>query len=441
MMNSQWIEIMPPIQDHPLRYGLANELHARPFPSLKAPCRAVFLAIKKSHEAASRDKALDLQHLTRLLDRYGTAHPQPGATHFSDRIGQHVLKWEQHTEFVTYTVFINGLSPRVFDPADFEVFPAEWLETAPGVRITSILIRVCERGDDEEVSQRVDDWFVPESLAVSSVIDDEAIMAGDFRIDPAGHQRFAVFPRPHVGERRVGRIVQRLCEIETYKTMSMLGFSRVRELAPRMSEIDGELSKLMVAMTEGTGPAEDTLKSLLSVSAELEALSAQAAFRLGATGAYEAIVGQRIKVLRESRWHGRQTFAEFMMRRYDPAMRTVKSSERRLESMASRAMRAGDLLRTRVEVERSAQNQQLLEGMNERAEMQLRLQRTVEGLSVVAISYYAVSLVGYLLYPLAEAFDLSQGMLKAIVSLPVVGLVWWMIRRIHHRIASQPAKP
>ncbi|PIL13708.1 hypothetical protein P775_27480 [Puniceibacterium antarcticum] len=428
---------MPPIQDHPLRFQLANELHARPFPALKAPCRAVFLAIKKSHQAASRDKALDLRHLTDLLDRYGTAHPQPGATHFSDRIGQHVLKWEQHTEFVTYTVFLSGLSSRVFDPADFEVFPDEWLAKAPGVRITSALIRVCERDRDDDISAMVDDWFVPESLAVSSVIDDQAVMAGDFRIDPAGHLRFAVFPRPHVGERRIGRIVQRLCEIETYKTMSMLGFSRVRELAPRMSEIDTELSKLMVAMTEGTGPAEDTLKSLLSVSAELEALSAQASFRFGATGAYEAIVGQRIQVLREARWHGRQTFAEFMMRRYDPAMRTVKSSEQRLESMANRAMRAGDLLRTRVEVERSAQNQQLLEGMNERAEMQLRLQRTVEGLSVVAISYYAVSLSSYLLYPLAEVVALSKGLLTALVTLPVVLTVWLMIRRIHHKIEKQ----
>ncbi len=428
---------MPPIQDHPLRYQLANELHARPFPSLRAPCRAVFLAIKKSHQAASRDKALDLRHLTDLLDRYGAAHPQPGATHFSDRIGQHVLKWEQHTEFVTYTVFLNGLTPRVFDPADFEVFPEEWMRDAPGVRITSALIRVCERNDDDQIAELIEDWFVPESIAVSSVIDDDAIMAGDFRIDPAGHQRFAVFPRPHVGERRIGRIVQRLCEIETYKTMSMLGFTRVRELSPRMSEIDSELSKLMVAMTEGTGPAEDTLKSLLSVSAELEALSAQASFRLGATGAYEAIVGQRIQVLREERWRGRQTFAEFMMRRYDPAMRTVKSGERRLESMANRAMRAGDLLRTRVEVERSAQNQQLLEGMNQRAELQLRLQRTVEGLSVVAISYYAVSLASYLVYPLAEAADVSKGLLTAGVTLPVVAAVWLMIRRIRHKVEKE----
>ncbi|ETX15629.1 hypothetical protein OCH239_14395 [Roseivivax halodurans JCM 10272] len=429
---------MPPIQDHPLRYRLANELHARPFPSLQAPCRAVYLAVKKPHQAASRDKSLDLAHLTDLLDRYGSPHPQPGATHFFGRIGQHVLKWEQHTEFVTYTVFLSGLTDRPFDPADFEVFPTEWLDAAPGTRITSALIRVEERPDDEDrIAAMIDDWLVAESIAVSAVIDDEAVIAGDFRIDPAGHMRFAVFPRPNVGDRRVGRIVQRLTEIETYKTMSMLGFTRVREVSPKLGQIDEELSKLMEAMTHGEGSPELTLKSLLATSAELESLSAQTSFRLGATGAYEAIVGQRISVLREQRWQGRQTFAEFMMRRYDPAMRTVKSTERRIGTMSQRAMRTSELLRTRVEVERSAQNQELLESMNRRADMQLRLQKTVEGLSTVAISYYAVSLAAYLLYPAAEALGVSKGLLTAAVTLPVITGVWYMIRRLRQEVEGK----
>ena len=275
---------------------------------------------------------------------------------------------------------------------------------------------------------------MPESVAVSEVIDGDAVIAGDFRIDPAGHQRFAIFVREGIGQRRVGRIVQRLCEIETYKAMSMLGFTRVREISPRLGEIDTELTRLMQIMTDEDGREEATLKALLKVSAQLESLSARMSFRLGATGAYEAIVGQRIEVLREERFQGRQTFSEFMMRRYDPAMRTVKSAERRLESMTNRATRAADLLRTRVEVGRSAQNQQLLESMNKRAELQLQLQKTVEGLSVVAISYYAVSLAGYLLYPVAELLGISKGMMTALVTLPVVVVVWLMIRRIRHHM-------
>lgn len=422
---------MPPIQDHPLRYKLANELHARPFPALVAPCRAVYLAVKTQTDAASRDRDLDIAHLKDLLDRHGTAHPQPGATHFSAQIGQNTLKWESHTEFVTYTVFLPGLGERPFDPADFEVFPEDWLANAPGVRVTSAMIRVERRIDDEEIRQRLEDWMVPESIAVSDVIDHEAVIAGDFRIDTSGHQRFAVFAKSNVGSRRTGRIVQRLCEIETYKAMSMLGFTKVREIGTRMGELDAELTRLMQAMTE-EGHEEATLQALLKASAELENIAAKVSFRLGATEAYEAIVMQRIQVLREQRFQGRQTFSEFMMRRYDPAMRTVKSSARRLDQMTARATRAADLLRTRVEVGRSAQNQKLLESMDRRAELQLQLQHTVEGLSVVAISYYALSLVGYVLYPLAEVIGVSKGTLTALAAIPVVLVVWLMIRRIRN---------
>jgi len=192
--------------------------------------------------------------------------------------------------------------------------------------------------------------------------------------------------------------------------------------------------RLIDDMTGGSQPAEETLKSLLRVSAELESLVAQSSFRFGATAAYEQIVHQRIAVLREERLEGRQTFAEFMMRRYDPAMRTVRATKDRLSAMADRAMRAGELLRTRVDVDRSAQNQALLESMDKRADLQLRLQRTVEGLSVVAISYYAVSLAGYLLYPVAEALGVSKGMVTAAVTLPVIALVWWMVQRIRRKL-------
>ena len=122
------------------------------------------------------------------------------------------------------------------------------------------------------------------------------------------------------------------------------------------------------------------------------------------------------------------------MRRYEPAMRTVNSTQTRLAALSDRAMRAGDLLRTRVDVERSAQNQAVLESMDKRAAMQLRLQHTVEGLSVVAISYYAVSLTSYLIYPLTEATGVSKGMLTAAITLPVVGLVWLMVRRIRRHL-------
>ena len=136
---------MSPLQDHPSRYALANELHARPFPSLRTPCQAAYLAIKQPKDAANRDRAADRAHLLDLLDRYGTSHPAPEDTHFFGQIGRYHLKWESHTEFVTYTVFGDIPEGPAFDANGFNVFPEDWLENAPGARITSCLIRVEER--------------------------------------------------------------------------------------------------------------------------------------------------------------------------------------------------------------------------------------------------------------------------------------------------------
>ena len=419
------------IADHPQRYQLANELHARPFPVMSCPGQVAYIALKPASGAAGRDRAQDRAHLLALLDRHGASHPAPEATHYSGQIGKYFLKWEQHTEFVTYTAFVEGNHDRDFDPAIWEIFPEDWLESGQGARITSAHLRIQEQSkSDADIAASVADWFVPESLTVSHVIDKCAVIAGDFRIAASGHMQFAIFAKPDTGKRRLGRIVQRICEIETYKAMSMLALPRSREISAQLGPIEQALGELNAEMTRDIAQPDETLQRLLHTAAELENIMAQASFRFAATQAYEAIVNQRIEVLREERFGGRQTFAEFMMRRFDPAMRTVKATERRVQSLTDRAIRAGDLLRTRVDVDRSAQNQALLESMDRRADLQLRLQRTVEGLSVVAISYYAVNLVTYVLAPLAEGLQMSKTTLTALIAIPVVAGVWIAVRRI-----------
>ncbi len=426
---------MTPIQDHDLRYPLSNELHARPFPVMSAPGRAAYLAIKPANGNKSRDRDAERAHLIALLDRFGASHPQPGATHYFGQIGKHWLKWESHTEFVTYTIIGEGVAERPFDAGTFGLFPDDWLANAPGVRITSALIRIEGMPSEEDMVQRIDDWFVGESLAVSWCLDRHLVIAGDYRIDSAGHMRFAVFAAPHCGKRRIGRVVQRLCEIETYKTMAMLGFAEAREVSPKLGDTETRLLDLVTGMTSDQIEPSETLHALLGVSAELEKMVAQTSFRFGATAAYENIVNDRIEVLREERFGGRQMFSEFMKRRFDPAMRTVKSTEARMRDVSTRAMRAADLLRTRVDVDRSAQNQALLTSMDRRSDLQLRLQHTVEGLSVVAISYYALNLVLYMLAPAEKLLHIEKYWLYATVTPIVVVAVWFMLARIQKSMA------
>jgi uncharacterized membrane-anchored protein len=422
---------MAGLPDYPGRYALANELHARPFPVIRAPGHALFLAIKQPHGAAGRDRAADRAHLVELLDRFGATHPNPGSTHFFGELGRHHLKWECHTEFVTYTLFVDGLCERPFDPAAFDALPADWLARAPGHLLASVIVRIeTADSDDPALTRRVRDWFEMESVAMSAVADRAALIASDFRIDTTGHGRIAVFPAPGTSPRKLGRIVQRLLEIETYKTMAMLALPLARDLGRRMNTLETRLAELVAGLDAPGAEAEQSLHGLLEISAELEQVLARHSYRFSATEAYAAIVDQRIAVLREERFEGRQSWGEFMTRRFDPAVRTCRAARLRLEALTDRTARAGSLLQARVDVDRQAQNQKLLESMDKRADLQLRLQKTVEGLSVVAISYYAVNLSLFLLGPLEAPLGLDKAVLAALATPPVVLAVWWTVRRI-----------
>ena len=425
---------MAQLIDHPLRHATASELHARPFPNVSAPARAAFFAYTSAQNGSGRNEAADRAHFLRLLDYYDVIYPAETDSHFFGQLGEVWLKWECHTEFVTYTAFVDGLGDRAFDGSEFSIFPADWQAAMPGTILSSTSIRVEEDQDTQSIKDKLEGWFVSESLAASRVLDSAAVIAGDYRMDENGNMRFALFVPPTTGRRRVGRIVQRLNEIEVYKTMSMLGLMRARALSVELNAVDTNLSALVADLADDQVSAEDNLNGLLQLSADLEGHSVAVAYRFSASKAYAAIVAQRIEVLRETQFEGRQTFREFMMRRFDPAMRTVQALDNRLQDLISRAIRTGDLLRTRVDVERQTQNQELLSSMNRRADVQLQLQRTVEGLSVVAISYYATGLSLYVLMPLSDIIGMTKGILTAAVVPLVIGSVYLALRRIRKHI-------
>lgn len=417
----------------PERFALSNELHSRPFPKLTAPCRAIFLALRPvgAHERGhDRDRA----HLTDLIDRHGGSHPPPSAAHYSGQLGRGWLKWESHTEFVTYTVFVPGVSDEPFSGDSLSLLPDDWLASLGGQLVSAAMVRV-ERAasiaEAEEIfDQRLRPHFAAESLSTGFVVDDEALIASDFRLHEDGMARIGVIAIDGIGPRRLGRIVQRVLEVESYKSFALLSLPTARETSAKVTNLDKRLARLTAAAASGGGDPRTTLEELTKLAAEVERLSTDTAFRFGAAGAYEAIVNDRIAVLRERRLRGRQLYSEFMKRRFDPAMRTCRSAERRLMQLSDRVARASTMLSTRVQVAVEAQNQALLASMDQRAATQLRLQQTVEGLSVVAISYYAVSLGAYLLAPMAKMLGFEKVWLTAGLAPLVILAVWLMVRNL-----------
>ena len=236
--------------------------------------------------------------------------------------------------------------------------------------------------------------------------------------------------RSDTGPQRLGRITQRLIEIETYKCMAMLTLPVARKVGGTLAEVDTRLAGIVGGFAEGGETGKERFDELVALSGQIEDISARWESRFSAARAYGAIVNQRTEVLREERLNARQTVGEFMMRRFEPAMRTCESVENRLAATATRASRAAQLLRTRADVAREEQNQEILARMDARAALQLKLQKTVEGLSVVAISYYAVNLASYAFYPVARLVGMDKTMLTAALVLPVLAAVWLIVRRI-----------
>lgn len=431
------------LSHHPQRFALTNELHARPFQPMPAPGRVAHLTFKIPGRSTDRDPAGDRRHLIDLIDRHGGPHPAPDANHYAQDFGRFRLTWERHTEFVSYTLWELGRTADLFSGELVEIFPEDWLADAPGRVVAATEIELLLGTADEVDVKNADGpllrHFNMESLAVAEVLDATGLAIGDFRIDQEGFTRFAVVIQSGAGPRRIGRLVQRLIEIETYRSTAMLALPVARRTASRLNEIETELTRLIdqVATANGERTEAAILSDLTALAAELESLAAGSAFRFGAGRAYAAIVESRIESLREVRVAGRQLFSEFMTRRFDPAMRTCEAAERRLAELAVRAARIAELLRTRVNFAVQAQNQALLESMDKRAALQLRLQETVEGLSVVAISYYAVSLAGYLLAPLAAALSVSKPVLTAAVAIPIILAVWAFVRRIRQGLTRK----
>jgi uncharacterized membrane-anchored protein len=423
--------------NHPTRIALANELHARPFALLESPCRVSYLAMTSSAEAIAEQRA----HLTELCDRFGAPHPAKDAPQLLANFGRFQVKWEQHTEFIALTI-MTGPAPEgkiAFDAPAVDLLPKDWLDALPGAVLAAIHVHVELRGEtfdarDLRVPSHLDPLFNRQSLIGGSVFDDDARFWGDFRIHEDGFMRFAVQCTKGFNEALLGRVVQRLIEVETYRAASMLGLSEARGIWPRLNEIDAALAEAASSIGGKEPEAErEVLDRITNLSAEIEKITAKHAFRFDAARAYSSIVWRRIEVLSAQPIAGLIDLRAFMTRRYDPAMNSIEATRSRLGTLSERATRAATLLRTRIDVALEEQNRALLASMNERSATQLRLQETVEGFSVVAISYYAVGLLSQLLAPVATQVGVSETLTKALVVVPVVLLVWAFVRSVKAR--------
>lgn len=417
---------------HPLRFDISNELHARPFEQIVAPLTATHYAM--FHEEHLEEQ--EYRHICDLCRRYGLHPPAEKASHFSADFGNFRLRWERHAEFTTYTFFRANRKAEPFATTACVEVPKEWLSGLPGFLLTAIKAEVLAKDQPRPEESELEKYFVSESLVSSLIGGNAAQLWTDLRIDKDGYNRTLVYDHG-MTPRKAGRVLLRIFEIAVYRNLALLALPLAREVSLKVALINSELADLTEQLSEA-GDAETEaalLRDLTRVSAEIETLSARTAYRFSATRAYYPIVLSRIAELKEMPVDPYQTVAEFLDRRLAPAVRTCNSVADRLGDLSRRATRSANLLRTKTDFALAEQSQQQLAAMNRRAQRQLRLQETVEGLSIAAISYYLVSLIGYGAEAghnlgLAVNVDLVKG-----ASIPmVITAVWLALRRFKKRL-------
>jgi len=436
-------DILP--AQHPMRHELAAEVHARPPAAARAPAAISCLALTDTSPAAT------LAALQALAAGAGqTLAIESGAPHVVLELPHLRVKWERHGEFISL-VFVTEdaalgyahIAGGTTFPSALERLPRDWLAQLPGRVMAATDIALVPFGETEPDTRAIARWLDPDLLAGSHVLDEAAWVFSDFAVKDGGRTRWIVLD-VRMGAAQSARLVQRLIEIEIYRMMALLAFPLARAAFPQLNRVELELERLTSATAAlhaeiGTPGAQSEERRMLDelsrLAAEVERSVAATAFRFSAAGAYWDIVRSRIAEFREQRLGDLRTLGGFLKRRMEPAMNSCAAAARRHDELSARIGRASALLRTRVDIAREEQNQRVLAAMERRGLQQLRLQQTVEGLSVAAITYYLVGLVGTAAKPLVAWWPTMRPDYVAAASIPVVGLlVWWAVRRIRRRL-------
>ncbi|WP_341892171.1 DUF3422 domain-containing protein [Variovorax sp. YR752] len=413
---------------HPLRESLHHEVHARPYERMSAPLLLSHLALVGNAGDAER------QHVAGLLRDRQLAVPAEGGSHLSADIGGVRLRWEKHGEFHTCT-FWRQLAevPEGFAPLPIDDVPADWRAGLPGEWLVGLHVLVKPAITPRaELPPLVRSMLNDDSLVGARVMDGSADVYTDFRLYGDGFARWVVVAGD-MTPRRLGRLVQRLQEIETYRMMALLGLPVAREVGAALVGAERDLADVAERIrTASPDDEQELLRQLTQLAARVEGLYARTHARFSASAAYFELVQRRIDELREERVHNLQTVREFMDRRLLPAMQTCAWAGRRLQALSERISRVSNLLRTRVEIEQQQSSRELLDAMNRRQKAQLLLQSAVEGFSVAAVTYYGAGLVGYAAKGAKSAgWNVSPDVAVAI-AIPLIAIgVWLGVRRLH----------
>jgi len=419
---------LPP--DHDLRVALNDELHIHPYEPLVPPERIALFAMLVSPD----ERLMEEKHLEVLSDEFGGVKPKIKGNQIRFDFGRFRLKIERHHEFTQYKFVWStneSLPTEPFLESVNQLLPAGWLPGLPGKVLTAMNISFLPFPAEASTKSLIDRYakmFDSSSLVGSQIGRSKGIVLTDFKICDDGFIRMMIFTKADLPSQN-GRLLLRLIEVETYRMMALLAIPDARKLLSVLPKADKNLTDLTHAISLGDGTEDDKiLEDLTSLAANVENMVAINYRRFSASRAYFDLVFKRLKDLKEEPIETLPSLGGILERRLEPGRSTCESVSRWLDQVSLRVSHASELLRTRIDVRRENQNQQLLVSMNKRFQIQLRLQETAELLSIVIIPYYGANLLGYIIEEIDNVahWNIDPLMTKAI-SIPILAALALLI--------------
>lgn len=437
---------MLPFSPHPDRMAAIEEAHARPPVPLQAPLVVTHLAFRAGPREAGD-----------LFRRVAGFELPEDSRHLLQRLSPSLLlRWQRHTEFHSVTLFREGNEanngsggrdrndrlnegddPNGGDPKGDDLNEGDDLNGLPHLAPSDhpgIELLVAQRLRVFDTREAMRAAQPPGARLVGGRIRGDVDIRTTFEPDGRGFVDYFVAANG-IGPEQLGRRIGRLIDIETYRIMALIALPLARRVSPQVGALERDLAET-VRLTGDEDTADDViLDRLAALSSQAEALRADTRYRFSASRAYYAVVEQRLGTLHEEKAGDRQTLTGFIRTRLAPAITTIESVASRQATLSDDLSRALALLRTRVDIAVNRGNGALLASMDRRQRQQVLIQQAVEGLSVVAISYYGVSLLAYLLRGLDEAGVLPVPYALAVgVAVPLVlALVFGILRLFRSR--------
>ncbi len=426
------LSLLSKVSTHPLRERLYNELHNRPFPSISPPAQLTNIAIQHQGKLKQQEH----EFISLLCNRFQVNSPAKSMPCFYQDFGLFGLRWERHLEYSTYSFIHQApLTDQPFIKNAIDYVPSNWLEKMPGQVIAAVhLIIECEN-IDSAITHKVEQFFDNMSLIASAPVNSQAKVWSSFKLHDDGFGRFLIYQQD-LSAAQLGRLVQQILQLDTYRLMATLGLPLAQAINSELNQLDIQLQQVTTYIALGTDKSDRELLTQVSkIAAKVEDFRSQSTYRFSATNAYYDVALQRMEELKEEEIPGYMTMQEFLMRRITPAVKTCQTASNHLEDISRRVTRASDLLRTRVDMVLQEQNQILLKSMNHRAHVQMRLQQTVEGLSVAAISYYGMQLFETMLTSLPTfGIEYNHKLVSGFAVPIMIGIVFVGTRLIHKRL-------